>query len=97
MYQNELKKIYLSGVEFLNYICKDSTRNITINEDDKQRLIKFFNKGNGITQHKNIYRIYGKTREYRCIKISNNIFKIVVYLVSNKKNTSEPIQEYYLH
>jgi hypothetical protein len=54
------------------------------------------NSNGGVTENSNIYTVCASRTAYSCSKITDGIFRVQVYAISNKMDTSKPKDQYFL-
>lgn len=86
----------LSDAQELTMICSAKVRNPVITDREKLLLKQQYPNNNGGTTLRGFYVVCAARTEYRCKKLNDGIFKVEVFAVSNRMDTSRPKDVYFL-
>ncbi len=92
-----MKRIIINNGKLFDYHSQNRKNNITlaITESEKQKLITGL-KMNSIYITGGQAEAYSNKRECRIRKLTDGIFSVDKYEISNRKDTSRPIEKFFV-
>lgn len=87
-----MKKEVFTEVKSFRYLGHDNL----ISENDRIKIKSHFKKASFVSKNAHVIEVFSGKTMSEVKKLNTEIYEISVFKISNKKDTSKPIEKYFL-
>jgi hypothetical protein len=93
-----MKRVYIQFNQLCDIHINNKKNNISTNitDNDKIMLKTYFKNANSSCTSGSHAELFSKRTNYNVRKITEGLYNVKEYLISNRQDTSSPKQEYFL-